>query len=133
MKRSIFFTALLIMVLMVAIFAPKPEPAKAFVFYSWTTGTISSDNVTTSEINLGSDSDRMNIELPTVNSTNVTIYVARQVGGTYRQLGSSGVTISSTTGNIITIVDLGGFEYVKLLFSAQQTAGTVINVRGYSY
>ena len=132
-QNWILLSLLSVIILVIAISALPPQPAKAYVFGGWVSGAIGSDNVTTAEINLGQDYDRANIDIPTENSTTLTFLVSRSTGGTYKQLGASAVSISAGTGNSFTTIDLGGFQYLKIVSSSQQTQGLTYWVRGYTY
>ncbi len=98
----------------------------------WLTTTIALNGQTSTEINLGRDYEYMNIYVPTIDSANLTFTVSMTAGGTFAQLGASAVTVVAGTGGFFTTIELGGYQFVKIVASAAQTTlARTFYVRGY--
>lgn len=93
---------------------------------------FSEDDDLTSEVNLGGDCDFVQIIIPTLDSCTVSLQVARDSGGTFYTLGSSQTT-GSGTHNYATVFNLGGYQFIKIVTSAAQTADRTFYVRGRKY
>ena len=131
--KNILLCLLCLLVVTVPCLMAGPSPAEGFIFGEWKDGAVGSDNLTTAEINLGMDYDKCNLDVPTMASANLTILISRYSGGTYKQLGVSAVTIPASTGNFFTTIDLGGYQYLKIVSSDNQSIGLTFSVRGYGY
>jgi hypothetical protein len=127
------FTILAIMaILTVALIPAATEPVKAEYSGSWITATTSvSSNTTTPSILLDGQYIFMVVELPALAVTNVTFKVSSD-NSTWRDLITSD-NITQTTGLISKIITIGGYQYIKVVCSANQTAPASVNVRGYGY
>ena len=100
-------------------------------FYgNWKTGTIANGAATTGEIDLDRSFEFLNVILPALTSGTVKITVSDTPGGTFQDLGSS-VTTDSTTGGYSTTFRLGGYQFIKVVTSANQGAERSIKVRGF--
>jgi len=95
----------------------------------WQEVAIALNGTTSGEVDLGNGCDFVNIIVPTIDSGTVNLQVAMRNGGTYYTLGSS-VTTATGTGNYADIFNLGGFQYLKIVCSATQTAARTFYVRG---
>lgn len=99
---------------------------------SWKAATIASAGTSSAEVNLGRDYDLLDIQIPTITSATLKVTVAEKTGGTFRDLGSS-VTTDTTTGNYSDVWKLGGYQFIKIVSSASQGAERLIRVRGMAY
>lgn len=100
-------------------------------FYSgWRNEIIESGETDSTPIDLGSAMDYVQVLLPTVDSGTIGIKVSDLEAGTYRTLGVS-LTSATTTGNCAFVFILGGFQYIKIFSSASQTADRDIKVQGF--
>ena len=99
---------------------------------SWMAATIPNADTTSAEVNLGRDMDFMEIQIPTVTSGTLKVQVAEKTGGTFRDLGAS-VTTDTTTGAYHDVWKLGGYQFIKVVSSAAQGAERLIRVRGMRY
>lgn len=92
--------------------------------------TIATDDDLTPEVNLGKEYYGMQVIIPTIDSANVSVQVAKATGGTFYDLGVSEV-IPAGTGNLMDVISLGGFQYIKVKTSAAQTSNRTFEVRGF--
>ena len=94
--------------------------------------TIATDAAKTPELDLGRDYEFLDILIPTIDSANVSFQVAETSGGTFYALGSGSKVIAAGTGVFATTIRLGGYRYIKVVTSANQTTGNVtFKVRGW--
>lgn len=96
--------------------------------------TIAAAGTTSTEVNLGADTP-VGLDCPTIDSANLTFTVAKDVGGTFRQLkdaSGAAYTITATTGNAYFALDpsvFAGVRNFKIVASAAQNGGArTINV-----
>jgi hypothetical protein len=83
-------------------------------------------------VNLGKDYEYVQIIIPTLDSSNVSLYVCETVDGTYVPLGLSTNVFAAATGGLAETFKLGGYQFIKILCSAVQTTATrTFRVRGY--
>ena len=82
------------------------------------------------EVNLGRECDFLLIEIPTITSANLSLKVSRTSGGTFQALGSGNQIIVAGTGAFTTTVKLGGYQFIKIVSSANQAANRTFRVRG---
>jgi len=99
------------------------------VYGEWLTGTIANGGTSTDEINLGKDFEYLQVILPTLTSGTVKLQVSDEAGGTFKDLGD-GVTTATTTGGYATTFKLGGYQFIKVVSSANQGAARTIKIRG---
>lgn len=103
------------------------------LYGSWLPATITVALGTTSaEVDLGRDFDFLEVQIPTVESCTLKLQVAEKTGGTFQDLGPS-VTTDTTTGAYNDVWKLGGYQFIKVVSSATQTAERLIRVRGMRY
>lgn len=98
----------------------------------WKTGTIANGAATTGEIDLGQDYEFLDIILPALTACTLKVTVAKVTGGTFQDLGSGVVVPPSgtTTGGYSDVWRLGGWQFIKIVTSANQSAARSIVVRG---
>jgi len=83
------------------------------------------------EVDLGSTFEYLQVYIPTIDSSQVGLQVCDAPGGTYKVLGASALT-DTTTGDFKDVFTLGGFRYIKVTTSAAQASGAVtFVVRGW--
>lgn len=106
---------------------------------SWVTGTIADEGTLSGEIDLGRSYEKVIIEIPTIDTAQITIRGAEISGGTYYDLhvtdpadgGNNKLISASGTGGITWVAPIGGFRYLKLFSSAtQSTAAVTFNLCG---
>jgi hypothetical protein len=104
------------------------------VYGGWKTATIdvSVDDDLSNAVDLGASYDFLDIILPTLDSTTVSLQVCKTDDGTYQSLGDS-ITTATTTGGYSTTFKLGGWQHIKVKTSASQTADRSIEVRGWRF
>ena len=91
--------------------------------------TIATDDDLTAAANLGRPFETLLVYIPTLTSSDLTVYVSETLAGTYTALGSS-VVVAAGTGGYVDIWDIGGFQYLKIGTSAAQAANRTFVVRG---
>lgn len=91
--------------------------------------TIATDDDLSAEVDLGLNADYLQIVLPALTSTTVSVYVSLVPGGTFVSLGSS-VATATTTGSYATMFLLGGYQFIKIKTSVGQSANRTFEVRG---
>ena len=96
---------------------------------NWLAATIANGETTSAEVDLGRSMELIQIQIPTVTSCTLKAQVAEGPGGTYRDLGES-VTTPTTTGAYSDIWNLGGYQFIKIVSSGAQGAERLIRVRG---
>ena len=92
--------------------------------------TITTSTTVSAEVDLGRDYDYMQIKIPTLTSANISFTVAEKTGGTFVTLGSGNAVITAGTGAFTTTVNLGGYQFIKVIASAAQGANRTFRVRG---
>jgi len=103
------------------------------IYGAWLAATIAIDGTSSAEVDLGRDYDYLEIQIPTLISGTVKLQVAEKSGGTFRDLGD-GVTTATGTHNYHDVFKLGGYQFIKVVSSAQQTTTErLIRVRGMRY
>lgn len=102
-------------------------------FYrAWQTGTIADGAKSTGEIDLLGNCDFVQVIFPSLTNGKISLQVSDTNGGTFQDLGSN-VTTAPTSGVYSTTLNLGGYQYIKVVSSASQSGEKIIKVRGYSY
>jgi hypothetical protein len=104
------------------------------IWGQWLPVTVTKDDdpALSGEVDLGQEYEYLNILIPTIDSANVSLYVARELGGTYYQLGLATNVFAAGTGGLMTTFELGGYRFIKVLCSAVQTTSSeTFYVRGY--
>ena len=102
----------------------------------WLTDTIAS-GTTTGEINLRNNFKRVIVMVPTITSGTITVHVAKASDGTYFPMyaldddatGDFAHATSAATNTKAVIFEIGGAQYIKVVFGASQSTLTV-TVRG---
>ena len=105
-------------------------------FGVWKSDTISS-GTSTAEIDLGNTFEKLLVLIPTITSATTTVHVSNASGGTFYPMhaldddatGSFVHATSAATTTLGVVFNLGGAQYIKVVFGATQTAVTV-TVRG---
>jgi len=123
---------LLILILLLTL-SVTPLPVQAENVGSWLTCTVDNASTTSDPLDLGDNFEFINLCVPTITTGTITIYVCDDIGGTFRQLGSSGVGISSTSGLFYTTIQTTHYRFIKIVCGATQVSGAVtFKVRGYN-
>ena len=105
------------------------------IYGAWVDAIITPNGGTTATVSaaadLGRDYHYMQIYIPTIVTGDVSFQVAETAASTYKTLGTGGAIIECGTGNLTTVVELGGFQFIKVVTAGTQTATTVtFRVRG---
>lgn len=102
------------------------------VYGKWKDALIdqSEDDDLSEEVDLGAPFQQMQIEIPTMDGTDIELMVARATDGTYYRLGDGTAVIHGGEGAFTTTVMLGGYRFVKVHTTNPQTADRTIRVRG---
>jgi hypothetical protein len=95
----------------------------------WKTGTINVGSTLSLEIDLDRDFTHVNLEMPVMTSTSISIYTAQASGGTFQVL-SAADTWNIATGNKNTTLTLGMWEYMKVNSSVAQGSTVTFYARG---
>jgi hypothetical protein len=102
----------------------------------WFPATITlagaADNTTTGAVDLGADYQYLNIYVPTITSSAISIKVSDSIGGTYATCNLTASAISLGTGSQYSSLTIGGYRYVKVVTSAAQEANRTFLVKGYT-
>jgi len=105
----------------------------------WKSCVIAQSGQTSAECDLGQPYRFILIDIPTIDTATVTVQVARESGGTFRNLyvtdaadgGPNKVIADSGTGAFMWMVEAGGVQYIKMYASAaQSTAAVTFYIRG---
>ena len=103
------------------------------VYGSWKAATIAIDGTSSAEVDLGRPYDYLEIEIPALISCTIKIQVSEKTGGTFYDLGD-GVTTTAGTHNYADVFPLFGWQFIKVVASAQQTTtARLIRVRGMGF
>lgn len=100
------------------------------MYGEWRAATIAASGTSSAEVDLGRDYEWVQIIIPTIDSANISFTVAEKTGGTFQALGSGSQVITAGTGGFTTVATIGGFQFIKVVSSATQTAERLIRVRG---
>lgn len=103
------------------------------LYGSWVTGTITAGGTSTGVIDLGRDFDFLEVVIPLLISGTLQLQTSETTGGTYTNLDDT-VTHAATTGEFNDVWALGGWQFIKIVSGATQTAtNRVFRVRGMRY
>ncbi len=104
------------------------------LYGGWKTAviTIATDDDLSAAVDLEQNFDFLDIVIPTLTSTTISVYVCPTLDGTYQSLGE-GVTTATTTGAYSTTFKLGGWQFIKIKTSAGQAANRTFNIRGWKF
>lgn len=91
----------------------------------WVDATITS-GTTSAVTNLGRDYDLVEIQMPTIDSCDLSLMAAERTGGTYYDVGNVVQTVG--VGGYIEVFQCG-FQFIKIKSSVSQTSKT-FRVRG---
>ena len=102
----------------------------------WIAATVAASDTTSDAINLGMDYEYVNIIIPELDSATIVLQVGVDPtnSGTisYQTLGVGDTATAATTGERTTTLELGGFQYIKIVCSVAQDGGArTFYVRGY--
>jgi hypothetical protein len=70
------------------------------------------------------------IVLPTLDSGTIKVQVCDTATGTFVDLGAN-ITTATTTGGYADTWVIGGYQFIKIVSSANQTAERTIKLRGF--
>jgi len=95
----------------------------------WQDAVVASSGTVSAAVNLGKDYEYINVIVPTCDSTTLALQVSKD-GTTYYTLGISAAT-AATTGNLATTLEVGGYQWIKIVCGSTQAAERTCPVRGY--
>lgn len=95
----------------------------------WKNATIISGSALSDIVDLGLHYDTLLVIIPTLTSSNLTLYVSDTQDGTYVALGNT-LTVTAGTGGFADIWELGGYQFLKIGTSAGQAANRTFKVAG---
>lgn len=110
-------------------------------FSNWYSAVVADEGTLSAAVDLGAPYRSLQVEIPTIDSSTVTVTVARTTGDTYRPLsyistndGDDDPAIcSASTGGITVVFPYFGFQYLKVLCgSTQSTSAVTFYVRGFN-
>jgi len=101
-------------------------------YSEWKAATIEDGETESAEVDLGRDYDYLEVQIPTITSGTLSLKVAEKTGGSFRSLGNS-ITTSAGTHNYHDVWGLGGWQFIKVVSSAEQGDDRLIRVRGMRY
>ncbi len=96
----------------------------------WKNAVIAINGTTSGEVDLGRHYHLLEIQIPTIDSANITLTTSDQTGGTFQTLGGSSNICAAGTGAFNDTFILGGWQFVKVATSATQTAARTFRMRG---
>ncbi len=104
------------------------------IYGSWVSAVVASSGTVSAVADLKRDYEYVNIIIPTQDSATIGLQVGTDPTGsgtlTYQTLGIGSNVTAATTGAVTTTLELGGFQYVKVVSSATQTATRTYYLRG---
>lgn len=94
--------------------------------------TIAASGTVSTDVDLEGHFSHLLIQIPTIDSANISLQAALDPGGTFQALGSA--VYAAGTGAKNNTFKLGGWRYIKVVTSAAQTSGAVLFlVQGVTY
>ena len=97
------------------------------------TTTIASAGTSTDEIDLVHSYDFIQVSLPALDSCTIKIQTSFVTGGAFQDLGIDTLATVPTTGERNSTFMIGGWQFIKIVVSAAQSAGRTITLRGGRY
>ncbi len=95
------------------------------LYFETQSATIAQNGTSTSEIDLKATCDLVRLELGAMDSCTVSMTGALASGGTFRNIGVSGRSTATTTGNCFLELKVCGLQFIKVVASASQTTADV--------
>lgn len=102
----------------------------AYTAMQWASIAIVNGATLSNAIDLGRIYDYLQVDLPALNSCDISLTVSKTSGGTYNTLGATSPTVNVGTGSKQEVLILGGHQFCKLLSSVTQNAARTIWYRG---
>jgi hypothetical protein len=112
------------------------------VFGPWKTATLAyaTDDDLTPEVDLEDNYEYMTCLIPTIESSTVTVHVAKSSGGTFfpmyefddDQTGDFAHATTAATTTHAVIFRVGGCQFIKISLGTGQTADRTFYVRGFN-
>ena len=102
------------------------------IYGKWVAATIASGATSSAAIDLGREYDYLSVEIPTMDTCQLSLKVAETEGGTYYDLGLDSET-NEETFNRADVWRLGGWRFIKVVATAPQSAERLIRVCGMRY
>ena len=107
----------------------------------WMSAVVADEGTTSAAVDLGAPYRSLAIDIPTIDSSTVTVQVAMTAGDTYKTLyvislndGDDDNAITTAgTGGIMVVFPVFGFQYLKILCgTTQSTSAVTFYVRGFN-
>jgi len=92
--------------------------------------TIATSTTVSAACDLGIPCEYVNIVLPALDSTTIGLQASID-GVTYQTLGIGSNTTAATTGTVTTTLEVGGYQFIKIVCGSAQSANRTFTVRGY--
>ena len=102
------------------------------IYGNWWPATIAEGASITAEIDLIKSFDSLEVIIPPMDECKLYLQVSEQTGGPWYDLGRDTTTDLETFGRAASW-KLGGFQYVKVVATANQTVERLIRIRGMRY
>ena len=102
------------------------------IYGRWKAATIAASGSKSSIVDLTRSYDRLTLEIPLMGECKLSLEVSEDLDGPYYELGKD-TTTDLETFNRADVWQLGGWRYIKVVSSAQQSAERLIRVRGMAY
>jgi len=104
---------------------------------SWKSAVVSTGDTASAEVDLGDYYRKLQVLIPTLTATTVTVHVSNESGGTFYPVhafdadatGSFAHTISSGNGGIAVVFDIGGVTHIKVVLGVAEASDTTFRVR----
>lgn len=125
------------------------------IYGTWMAATIGSGELISAAVDLGRDYDWVSIQIPVMNGSLLHLRVAETLDGTYYDLGGDEITLYEMTAfkntpigeddteeskrvdaevfNRGDSIRLGGWRYIKVCCTTEQSDERLIRVRGMRY
>ena len=99
-------------------------------------GVWQAASITTTDsdvVDLGRDYDFLEIQIPAMVACTISIKVSEKASGTTWYSLGDGITTAAGTHTYADVFKLGGWQFIKVIASADQTTVRLIRVRGMRY
>ena len=101
------------------------------LYGDWKAATIAANQTDSDEVDVGRDFDYLEIQIPALDACTIKLQTAEKTGDTFRDLGDGEATESGTH-NYHDVFNLGGYQFIRIKASANQSAGETFKCRGFN-
>ncbi len=92
--------------------------------------TVATSTTVSAAVDLGASYNYLKIYVPTIDNSTIALQVSEKLEGTYALLGIASNVTATTTGAKYTVLELGGYQFIKVVTSGAQSANRTFRVRG---